>query len=98
MTTVEPPQLVDGRWPVETCSHPDCRAEIVWAVTTGAKRMPVDINPSSKGNIVLRDTGGPAPLAVVLAADKAFGRTDLRTTHFVTCPAAPAFRRRGGAS
>ena len=95
MTTVEPPQqLLDGRWPVETCAAQDCRAEIVWALTANAKRMPVDAQPSDRGNVALRDTGGPAPLAVVLGADKAFGRTDLRTSHFATCPAAPSFRRR----
>jgi hypothetical protein len=91
MTTVE---LADSRWPVANCDAAECRAPIVWAITEKAKRMPVDLEPSAGGNIVLRDTGGTAPLAVVLAPSQAFRRRNLRTSHFATCPAAPSFRKR----
>ena len=94
MTTVEAPAFADGRWPIEHCAAHDCQAEIVWALTEKAKRMPVDAKPSPRGNIALRDTGGSVPIAAVLSADKAFGRTDLRTSHFATCCDAPSFRRR----
>lgn len=94
----EPTNLVDGRWPIAECDASNCRAPIVWAVTQNAKRMPVDVQPSPVGNIALRFTGGPVPLAAVLDKTRAFGRRDLRTSHFATCPEGPSFRRRRTAS
>lgn len=88
------PGLANGRWPVEHCADRDCQAPIVWAITTNAKRMPVDAQPAAAGNIELRDAGGPVPVAATLTPRLAFGRTDLRTSHFATCPSAPSFRRR----
>lgn len=91
MTTNDDPT---GRWPIARCDAAECQAPIIWAVTERAKRMPVDAEPTSRGNVVLHNTGGPAPVAVVLKPDRVFGRTDLHTSHFATCPAAAGFRRR----
>jgi hypothetical protein len=93
MTTSERPYLADGRWPIAHCDAAECRAPIVWALTEKAKRMPVDAQPSDRGTVALRDAGWSVPVAVVLKADRAFGRTDLRTSHFAMCPAAQSFRR-----
>ncbi len=78
-----------SEWTRDECES--CHAPIIWAVTTRAKRMPVDFEPSGNGNISLQQVG-LAPLAVVLSVAKQFGRKDLRTSHFVTCPDAKAWR------
>ncbi len=71
-----------------------CHEPIIWAVTTNAKRMPVDFEPSTGGNVALRP-GAPAPIADVLSVTRQFGRTDLRTSHFATCVDAKTWRKRG---
>lgn len=70
-----------------------CHAPVIWAVTANAKRMPVDFEPTEGGNIALRP-GGMAPVATVLSVAKQFGRKDLRTSHFATCPDAKLWRRK----
>lgn len=79
-------------WTRDECQS--CQAPIIWCLTTSAKRMPVDYEPSPEGNIALRP-GGMGPLAVVLGVAKRFGRTDLRTSHFSSCPQAGQWRKRG---
>lgn len=71
-----------------------CHAPVIWTVTANAKRMPVDFEPSSTGDVALRP-GSPAPIATVLSVTKQFGRTDLRTSHFSSCPDAKSWRKRG---
>lgn len=71
-----------------------CQAPIIWAVTAAARRMPVDYTPADGGNIALRP-GPQAPIAAVLSVAAQFGRTDLRTSHFATCPHAALWRKRG---
>lgn len=86
-----------GRWPVARCREPDCRARIVWAVTTNGRPMPVDADPVDGGNIVLV-SGNDAPEARVLgpleveARDPAQRR--LHVSHFATCPGADRRRKR----
>ena len=91
---------------VEQCRS--CHQPVIWAVTTGAKTIPVDAEPPlAGGNISLEHRGpGVQPLARVLTptqlATTSFGRKDLRTPHFQRCPDADrwrskARRRAGGA-
>lgn len=86
-------------WPTEPCRS--CHAPVIWAVTEKAKSMPVDAEPSEAGTLALerRDRigglpGGAPPLARVVRPDLRFGRTDLRTSHFATCPQAGRWRKR----
>lgn len=77
-----------------------CGAPVRWAITSSGKRMPLDPQPSARGNIVLRPRfTGQSPLAEVyrdhtdaLAAVEGSG--DTYTTHFETCPQAASHRRR----
>lgn len=70
-----------------------CPAQIIWAVTERDKPMPVDAEPSLEGTVLLEQTGSRL-VARVLPAHRAFGRRDLRKSHFVTCPQADQWRRR----
>jgi len=79
-------------FPQDTCRS--CNAPIIWAYTA-TKRMPVDAEPSTKGTVELRWEAGTVR-ATVLGAAKAFGRRDLRTSHFATCPDAAGWRKRRG--
>lgn len=87
-------ELVEGLWPVVRCTAPECKARVVWAVTErGAKTM-VDADPAPGGNILLVGTVlRGAPLAVVQPVKLAFGRTDLRKSHFATCVKPARFRK-----
>lgn len=86
-------------WPTEPCRS--CHAPVIWCITEQAKTMPVDAEPSAAGTLTLQWRerssalpGGAPPLAKVVRADLRFGRTDLRTSHFATCPQASAWRKR----
>jgi hypothetical protein len=61
-----------------------CDAPIEWAVTNNGRRIPLDVAPGDRPNIVI-DAG------VAYAVPP--GKGD-RTSHFVTCPNADAHRRR----
>lgn len=67
-----------------------CGAQVVWAVTSTGKRMPVDVEPAAMGNVLLEARTVGAPLAVVWAGPVAGGRL----SHFSTCPDAKVYRRR----
>lgn len=78
-------------WPTEQCRT--CRAPIIWTTTDRGKDMPVDAEPTASANLlVYREGNGPVRSRVV-AAHLAFGRTDLRLSHFVKCPQADRWRR-----
>lgn len=70
-----------------------CHAPIIWTLTTNANKMPVDFEPSAEGTVALRP-GWQGPISAVLGMTKRFGRNDLRTTHFATCPDAKTWRRK----
>ncbi len=72
-----------------------CQAEIIWAVTTRGKDMPVNADPAPGGNVALDYRPGQDPLARVLTTTQQFGRNNLRLSHFATCPQAPRWRKRG---
>jgi hypothetical protein len=79
-----------------------CGAEIVWAVTTEGRRMPVDAQPVDGGNLLLtpadhrRPAGEPTATVVGKRAQPTlFGDDGPRyVSHFVTCPDAARHRRR----
>lgn len=81
---------------VENCRT--CNARIIWVITRAGKNMPVNAEPSTGGNIELRYSGRTYPLAIVLsqraAAEQAAAGVGLHISHFVTCPDAPAWRKR----
>lgn len=83
--------MADQAYPTEKCKS--CPALVIWAVTERGKRMPVDPDPAPGGNVLLTEQYGQLT-AVVVPAHRAFGRTDLRMSHFVTCPNADQHRRR----
>jgi len=78
-------------YPTEKCRT--CEAPIIWAVTERGKPMPVDAEPTPDGTVLLEPLG-LGFRARVLPAHRAFGRKDLRKSHFVLCPDAPKWRRR----
>lgn len=76
---------------VDQCGS--CGAEVIWCTTTRANLMPVNREPAPDGTITIEDCGGMTPLAKVLTVAQRFGRTNLRTSHFATCPDAKSWRR-----
>lgn len=87
----------------EHCRSPRCSARVIWCHTEGNKKqMLVDAEPvpylpgQPYGTIRLADTGTATPLAVVCKPADLFGRHGtLHNSHFVTCPDAERFRKRG---
>lgn len=78
-----------------------CGAEVVWAVTTTGKRMPVDAAPVDGGNVLLSPASSPgqAPTATVVGKQvqpSLFGDDAPRyVSHFATCPNSAQHRRQG---
>jgi hypothetical protein len=88
----------DGRLGrVTTCRS--CDRVIRWCVTKNGKKMPVDVTPSPRGNIVLvpRHRGEPPRADVYKDHTDALGAAgdtaSTYTSHFVTCPHAATHRR-----
>ena len=80
-------------FPIEPCRS--CTQPVIWAKTKTGKRMPVNAEPSEDGNIRLaRINGGPYADVLSPARLAAGTQEPLRTSHFVTCPDAPAWRRK----
>jgi hypothetical protein len=67
-------------------------------LTTKGKRMPLDVAPDERGNIVLEQVEGEVEeVAFVLAGERlsaARGVETLYTSHFATCPEADSWRKR----
>lgn len=76
-----------------------CGAMLIWAISPGGARSPIDYAPSANGNILLLS---PSDLGQVLAVvltkdglDLARERgLQLRASHFSSCPNAEEFRAR----
>lgn len=80
-------------FPSDECGT--CRADIIWTTTVNNKDMPVDAEPAAGGNIrVYRDGATGIVRSDVVKPALAFGRSNLRLSHFVKCPDAPKWRRR----
>jgi hypothetical protein len=71
-----------------------CGAEIQW-VRTAKGAMPLDAEPTERGNIVVHraDQITVYPSAEIAAA-AGVRPEDLRISHFATCPESGAWRRR----
>lgn len=80
-------------WPVEECRT--CKKRIIWTQTERGKRMPVDADPTGDGNVALRwHADSTTVLSSIPQPHLAFGRRDLRKSHFAQCPQADKWRRR----
>lgn len=79
--------------PITTCRA--CGAAIIFGRTNAGKAIPLDAEPSTDGNVILDSDG----MAFILGRDAATAEhakgTELRVAHFVTCPDAARFRKRG---
>lgn len=71
-----------------------CSAPVVWCITERGNDMPVDAAPAAGGNLAVEPRELGRPFARVVDAKHAFGRKDLHTSHFATCPHAGRWRRR----
>lgn len=91
MTTVSPPEEVDG-YQVSACSAASCGAPIIWAHTEKGSRMPLDAQPSPAGSVLLYGSPEHPRSRVVPRAERA-DRTDLRLSHWATCTKPQEFRR-----
>lgn len=74
-----------------------CGAPIVWGINVGTRKpMPVDAEPSSRGNVSRYDAAD-GPRLVVLNATKASAMRaagqSLYLSHFATCPHADRWRK-----
>jgi hypothetical protein len=69
-----------------------CGAAIVWAITEGGGRMPVDAEPTPEGNLRLFRKREGGTLSVVVCAPGSQPR--LFRPHFATCPDTESWRRR----
>jgi len=68
-----------------------CGAHIRWAVTEKGRRIPLDLQPSSEGNIEIRNNAFGQPRAVVTGKGDDENRKFI--SHFATCPNSSAHRR-----
>lgn len=80
---------------MSTCSS--CSARVEWVTTDAGKKMPLDLEPSAAGNVVVRGDGVAATLGPIELAMLPAG-TVRRVSHFATCPNADQHRRRPGPS
>lgn len=74
-----------------------CGAEIVWTETTRGRRMPVDAEPSERGNVLVAGLKPePMPKAYVYGSLEALQLRDqgveLHAAHHATCPNADDWR------
>ena len=83
--------------PIHRCAS--CRAEIVWARTNAGKSMPLDLEPSESGTMILvlrhAEGGGVKVVCFFKKAGEALTRGEKRrASHFSTCPNAEQHRSR----
>lgn len=78
------------------CRHDECKARIVWTVTSTGGRMPVDAAEVADGNVIVVKGDDGEPHATVFAPGAKVERPQrphLRTvSHFATCVAPAEFR------
>lgn len=72
-----------------------CGAEIFWAVTANAKRIPIDAKPDPNGRIRIEDVGPGNYRAHVEKGETGalFGEQERYTSHFASCLNAAEFRQ-----
>jgi hypothetical protein len=79
--------------PYRRCSS--CNALIFWALTKNGKRIPIDAEPVSNGN--LRVEWSPdfeTATAFVVGPDRSLWPENRYVSHFSSCPNAAQHRRR----
>lgn len=76
---------------MNSCSS--CHAPIIWAKTQKGKPMPLDAEPSEKGNIVLTDGVAVYLTKEALAHVPPAPGERRYVSHFATCVDAAKFRR-----
>lgn len=74
---------------VSTCDS--CGDQIIWCRTVNNKRMPVDVEPTPDGNLLL--SAERVPLATPVSRNGNDGKR-LHKAHFATCRRPPRQRRR----
>jgi len=86
---------------VDRCKS--CGTKIVWAVTERGKAMPIDVDRSLSGTLVLftevfvgtQDAAGPYHVRAATTEERASHAGNLWISHFATCTNA-TFHRKGG--
>jgi hypothetical protein len=83
---------------VEKCGS--CGARIIFCINESGITVPIDAEPSPRGTYRLVDQYDGAgrliqPRNVLVKIELRFGRTNLHTSHFQTCPNRARHRRRG---
>ncbi|MEZ5152095.1 hypothetical protein [Rhodococcus zopfii] len=72
-----------------------CRHQIVWAQTVNGKAMPLDVEPSERGNVAVDLVFGVLHAGVVSGPDRdslRAAKRPLYLSHFTTCPHADNWR------
>ena len=70
-----------------------CGAKIIWTKTTRGAHMPVDVEPSPRGNLALTRDGDTVYSYGTTDADLASKRP-LYLSHFATCPQRELWREK----
>lgn len=70
-----------------------CKAPVIWARTPAGRNMPVDAEPSPKGNLVLDTRSQPAHVHVLGPLDEPAEGLHRHESHFSTCPNADQHRK-----
>lgn len=82
---------------IRTCSK--CPAEIFFGETRSGARNPIDAEPADNGNVRITERKFGPPYADALSPIEALAAQNsgetLYVSHFVTCPEAASFRRKG---
>lgn len=88
-----PPEPTPG-----VCSGPHCGRPILWVMTIGNARMPLDPNPHPDGNVVPVHLGPGNVRARILTGNDLPALEPAYMPHHRTCPDSEHYRRRKAAT
>jgi len=71
-----------------------CKKPIMWAVTEKGHRIPIDPEPCTDGNILLRARGHFVPPLAIVRFAIPVEETARFKSHFATCPQSSSWRKR----
>ncbi len=76
-----------------------CNSRVIWTLTAAEKRMPVDPDPATEGNLLLVPSQTGRHVRSIVLRDRgletAAARGEpLHLSHFATCPQADKHRRK----
>jgi hypothetical protein len=74
-----------------TCAS--CKAPILWVLTVNGRKMPLDAEPSERGNVHLLSDGRAEVLTKEHLETAKMHKQTLYTSHFATCVNAALHRR-----